>query len=294
MIVILAMAWFVPWKRAVEPASPAGPFADAPVMTVSVSRPARVPGRPVLVPVTADDTMAPRPAATMPEAVASADDAELQKFDPQLMQNSDFEDLVRDRLWLALDELNNPLVRKLGLTVDETGRLKNLIVSNLVMVAAEAGTSLDEGPAAVATAWDEALIRRQPRLDEQLRQLFGARRFAEYEAGREDYAQFNAVKFLDGGKAPLPDARAEQVIAVMQDERRIVGAAAAQAQAENGNMPLSAGDFLQMHELMADRVFGRVQNILDPVELAAFAGLQSQQLRWYCVKMKADSFQPGQ
>jgi hypothetical protein len=233
-----------------------------------------------------------------PVAPAPADESErfLRKFDPKLMENPGMEDLIRNRLWLALDQLNNPLVKKMGLTADETEKFKGLIVDNLVVAVEQAGASSEQGPAAVETAWDNALAARQQDFAVRLRQLLGDARFAQYEAGREDYSQFNGIKFLDGSSTPMADGRVEQIISVMQDERRIVDGAVAEAQAGSA-APLSPEERFQVRELVVARVCDRLYNLLLPEQLAGFGRFQAQQLdgfRARTVRDAAGNSSPGE
>lgn len=214
-----------------------------------------------------------------PVAPEPADENEkfLQQFDPKLLKNPKLEDFIRDRLWLALDQLNNPLIKKLGLSSDEIAAFKELAVSNLVAATEQAETAAGPGPAEVESAIDHALTARQVDFDARLRLLLGDARFAQYENGVEDYSQFNGIKFLDGGSPPLTDARAEQIISVMQSERQKVNAAAVKIENEEA-APLSAGDYLQMQELIVGRTYERLQNVLLPRQLTAFGQFELQQL----------------
>ena len=263
---------FVAWRHTAG-SPPAWPSSHliAPVTAVSPVEMDPFSRRPVERPV-AGGIPASIMVATPSVYVVPVEDADLQRFDPGLMENADFEEIVRIRLWLAEDELNNPLIRKLGLTADELQRLKDLIVDGTVAVSVQAGRAMAQGRPAMEKAWDEAAAAFRPRLDAQWRQVLGESRFAQYEAGREDYAHFNAIKFLDGQQVPLADQRADQVIAVMQDERHVVNAAAAQIQADEAR-PLSTTELSQMQELIAGRAFGRLQNILDRGQLEALGWL---------------------
>lgn len=197
----------------------------------------------------------------------------LQEFDPKLFQISGMEDFIRDRLWLAFDQLNNPLIQKLGLTDDEISKFKNLAVSNLVTATEQGSTATGQSSMATESAIDNALASQQGSFDAQLHQLLGDARFAQYENGIEDYSQFFGIKFLDGNSPPLPNGQVEQIISVMQSERQTVSAAAAQIQTQE-----TADDQLQMRELIVGRAYNRLQDFLSPEQLTAFGQFELQQL----------------
>jgi hypothetical protein len=223
--------------------------------------------------------------APVPVVSPPADEAEpfLRQFDPKLLADPELEDFIRDRLWLALDQLNNPLMQKLGLTDDEIAKFKNLAVSNLVAAAEQGSESMEQGSAATESAIDEALVAQQANFESQLHQLLGDARFAQYENGIEDYSQFFGVKFL-AGNAPLPNSQVEEVVSVMQSERNAVNAAAAKIQAADF-APLTADDYLQMQELIVGRTYDRLTNILPAQQLTAFGQFELQQLDSFRAKV---------
>jgi hypothetical protein len=201
----------------------------------------------------------------------------LLPFNAVFAKNPEGEDIIRNRLWLLLDPLNGPLVKHLGMTADEVEKIKALVVGNLVAAAESAGVFREQGQAGFEAALDRALEARQPGFDIQLCRLLGDVRFGQYQAQREDYSRFNGIKFLDGNGKPLADESVEQIISVMRSERHAVAAAAAQVQAERA-APLSTEERFQARELIAGRVFDRVQNLLSPTQWAVFGELQAQQL----------------
>lgn len=220
--------------------------------------------------------------ASAPPAVAvlaDENEALLLRFDSRLMNNPELEEFMRRRLWLALDQLNNPLIKKLGLTQEETGKFKALIVDNLVAATQQAGEAAEQGPAAAKAALDDALALQQADYDVQLQQLLGDDRFRKYVADEEDYSQFNGIKFLDGNDPPLADERVEQILGLMQNERKIVNAAVLELrESTSGPQPLSADERFQVRQLIDTRVYTRIKSWLPSNELAAFARFQSQQL----------------
>jgi hypothetical protein len=203
-------------------------------------------------------------------------EALLGRFNAKLMDNSELEEFIRTKLWLALDELNNPLVKNLNLTPSETEKFKDLIVNNLIEAAKWSESFLDQGASVVEAEMEGALATERQNFDTQVHRLLGEARYAQYKGYRDDYSQFNRVKFLDGNR-PLSDDQAQEVLAVMAAERQIVFAAA-----ESQQNALSADEQAQrnydIQKTINERVYEQLKGYLSADQLAAFADFQAQQL----------------
>lgn len=201
----------------------------------------------------------------------------LQNLSPRLADDPHMEDMLRDRLWLALDQLNCPLLGSLGFTPVEIEKFKALVADNLI---AAAGRTTPDSPFAVEVQLDAALAMQRAEFDAQLRQLLGDARFAAYAAARQDLARFNRLKFLNP-QEPLTDGQTGDVLAAIATEKQTVNAAAARLWAEEGVDPESASveqqaDWAaQIQELTDQRIYVRLRSLLSPDRLAAFAEYQA-------------------
>ena len=245
-------------------------------------QPAALRDRPVSGHLTAsvDAVAIVEPAAVSPMPIAQLTDecdVFLSKFSSQLTDDPATEDLLRNRLWLALDQLNNPLVMSLGLTANETAAVKNMIIDNLVAAAEQARAKSGADPDAIMAEMDAALVAQQDEFESGIAAFLGHDRFAIYIAGREDYAQFNRIKFLNSSE-PLTDDQTRQIVAVLLDERQRVNSAAAELWAHEGTTPQSApsDQWLQIRRLIGRRVYDRLQTLLSADRLAAFAEFRLQ------------------
>jgi hypothetical protein len=203
-----------------------------------------------------------------PAAAPDEQEVYLARFDPRLTDDSTIEEYLRIRLWLAFDQLNNPLIAGLGLTPAEKEVFKNAVLENLLAATDGAAGRIEQGSDAVKAQIENALAGQQPNLDARLQRLFGAARFTAYLAYREDYGQLNRIKFLKPDE-PLSDAQAEQIVLVMADERQRVNSAAAQLQVEEGDThsPVSPGE---LQQLINERVKARLAGMLPADHFAAF------------------------
>ena len=219
------------------------------------------------------------PAAVLPDGLsapakrpdpAEENEAILARFDSRVMNDPEFETFLRNRLWLALDGLNNPLVKSLNLTPAEQESFKRIIVEDMVHATEQAGGTMDQGVSAAETVFETALRRGQSEVDRKLYQLLGEARYGQYEAYRNDFSQFNRIKFLDG-RQRLTDDQAEQVLAVMVAERQIVMAAVQQVEADAGQ-PASPAERDDEIQAAIDReVYNKVKAYLSPDQFAAFS-----------------------
>jgi len=279
VMVLLAMAGFK-WMRTVRPVFDS-PAAILP--TTSADRDdERRPGVAavqasggIVVSPPSEMPVAGKPVVVRPAPVVPADETEaiLARFDARLMKDSELEDFVRNRLWLALDQLNNPLVKSLDLTSGERESFKNIIVDAMARATESAGVMADDGTSAVEAALETALVREQLDVDIKLYQLLGQARYAQYEAWRNDFSQFNRIKFLDP-EQPLTDDQAQQVLATIVAERQVVTVAAQQVQANAADTSTSVEQNDEIQATIKRQVYEQVKSYLLPGQLAAFSRFQ--------------------
>ncbi len=284
MVLIVAAAVFVSWKKFSRHQAEIIPVAETQLAQISSPQSAKkLPEQTVAIAKTSTQRISVN---TIP-VFKPTDEEEifLQKFDPKLLQNPETEDFIRQRLWLALDQLNNPLMQKLNLSSNEMAEFKNLAVSNLV-TATELAEVTAQNPKMFEGDVDAALDLQRQNFDAQLHLLLGDARFAQYQNGIEDYSQFYGIKFLDGNLSPLPNSSVEQIISAMRTERQTVNAAVAQAA---DGAPLSADDQLQIHELIFGRTYNRVQNFLSPEQFTAFGQFELRQLDLFGAKVSSET-----
>jgi hypothetical protein len=272
--------------RLAEMPAPAGVTPLPPPVELNETRPERNSEMPVAV---ADSQVESAKANPVRIAeVADGNEIFLARFNSKLMDNSELEEFIRSRLWLALDQLKNPLIASLNLTPAETEQFKNLIVSNLAVASDQAAGQLDDGPLAVEDALEKALAANRDNFRAQVAELLGETRFGVYEAYQEDYGQFNRIKFLPGTES-LSDAQAENVLETISNERQTVATAAAfvqEADASGSGQQLSPSETAKQQQaiknLIAERACEKLRGSVSAEQLIALKELQEKPPQTVC------------
>jgi hypothetical protein len=288
LLVAATVALLIRWKQPGEHRTeivtanitPAAPESDASNVVQDISQPANPETTANIEASNTQNTPPELKPVVLPDPTAEHETF-LARFDHKLTDDSDIDELIRNRLWLALDQFNNPLVKSLELTPAETEMFKSLVVDNLVSAAALAIPDIEQGPKAVEAAMNKALTDSRDNLNTKIAELLGETRFAIYETYQGDYAQFNRIKFLNGNE-PLTDPQTEQVLDIILDEKEIVSSAAAQVQAADAaNEQFSAIEQqnqqnAEVQKLINERVYDRLKNILSEDRLASFVEFQAR------------------
>jgi hypothetical protein len=249
----------------------------------------------------AQQTTASRAVAT-PAPAPTSTNAELEaklKGDPQkgglatvldkMRQNPEMKNLIRQQQRMMMDQLYGPLVKKLGLTEEETTKFKDLLADN-AMKAVEKSTALLSGGAATnRTELMAAMAAEQKSQEEQLRGLFGDERFAQYQDYQKtagERMQLNLFKQQSSDLA-LTEAQTEQLLTVMKEEKETAtaggafsdlgqtsGQGAMQAALSNEQMEKT----LAAQEEVNLRVYERARTVLSEEQMNAFGKFQTNQL----------------
>lgn len=210
----------------------------------------------------------------------------------KMMDDPETRKLIRAQQRMVLDQLYNPLVKKLELAPDEAAQFKELLAENM-MKGAEKATSLFGGDSSTnRTEAIKNLAEEQKTFDEQVRGFLGETKYAQYKEYQQtlgERTQLNQFRQQTaGGEAALSEEQTEQLLAIMREEKQAVAAATGQpppgetqdaAQME----ALLSGDgterILQSQETVNRQVLERVKDVLTPAQLESFGQFQTNQLQ---------------
>jgi hypothetical protein len=215
----------------------------------------------------------------------------LGSFLAKLMEDPDTKKMIHEQQRMMLDQLYDPLIKKLDLTPAEAAQFKDLLADNM-MKSAEKATSLlggdgDTNRAAVV----ETMTAEHKDFEEQIRGFLGETRYAQYQDYQQtvgERTQLSQFRQQTTGENALTDRQTEQLLAFMKEEKQAVAAASGQPppgagqDAANLQAMLSGGGvekLLQSQETVNQRVYDRAREVLSPDQLGAFGKFQTNQLQ---------------
>lgn len=210
----------------------------------------------------------------------------------KMMEDPEARKMIRAQQRMMLDQLYNPLLKKLELAPDEAAQFKDLLADNM-MKGAEKATSLFGGDSSTnRTEAIKNLAEEQKTFDEQVRGFLGETKYAQYKEYQQtvgERTQLNQFRQQTaGGEAALNDQQTEQLLVIMKEEKQAVAAAtglpapgetqeAAQMQA------VLSGDgtdkLLQSQDTVNRQVYERAKEVLTPGQLDSFGQFQTNQLQ---------------
>ncbi|HEY5909359.1 MAG TPA: hypothetical protein VJA21_02010 [Verrucomicrobiae bacterium] len=217
--------------------------------------------------------------------------AGLGNFLSKMMEDPDTKKFIRDQQRMMMDQMYAPLIKRLGLTAAEGAQLKDLLAEN-AMKMAEKATSMFGNAGADRAELANTMAAGQKDFDEQIKGLLGEDRFTQYKEYEEtvgDRTQLTLFKQqFSSSDSPISDGQSEQLLALIQEERRSVAATTGQSLPGSGQdqrnleamfSPEQADQLLQSQETVNQRVFERARAVLSPDQLQSFGAFQTNQLQ---------------
>ncbi len=207
----------------------------------------------------------------------------------KMMQDPDARKLVREQQRMMMGPLYAPLVKRMGLTPEETAQFNDMQADHMVAAAGKAFSMFGNDSSANRDGSLNTLAADQKSFDEQIKAFLGEARYAQYEAYQETVPhrmQLNAFKQQAGSDYNLTDPQTEALVTMMKEETKNVAAtvglpldgpekdpAKIKALLAEGKMD----ELLQGQETVSQRVYERARTILSPDQLATFGRFQTHQ-----------------
>jgi len=231
------------------------------------------------------------PASTSGPETNKQDDIQggFGKMVAKMMQDPEMKKFMRNQQRAMLDQMYSPLIKKLGLSADETTAFKDLVADHMVATT-ETATSLFDGTNNMVAIATNAAASEQ-KLDEQLKSFLGEARYADYEQYKQtlgERMQLNMYNQQNSGTLALTEPQQEALLNIMKEEKQNVGVLTGQPTSASGNDPANWQAFmsdeaqdklLQNQETLNQRVYDRARTILSSDQLGAFAEFQTNQLQ---------------
>lgn len=207
----------------------------------------------------------------------------------KMMQNPDTKQFIRNQQRTTVDQLYGPLTKKLGLAPEHAQQFKDMITDNMMKGAEKAQAMFGGSQADRAQAMRE-LAEDQKLAQAEIRSFLGEEAFLEYQdysLTLQERSQLNMFRQQGGGENPISDQQAEQLLAIMSQEKKAVAPELAQAfndqtqPAAGMDAVLSeerAAKMLAAQEALNARISARAGEVLGPEQEAAFLRFQTNQL----------------
>ena len=216
----------------------------------------------------------------------------------KMMEDPEMLKMIRDQQRTMMDSLYSPLVKKMNLTPEEAGQLKDLIADNAMKGASKATSLFGGGSSTNRTEMLNVLSAEQKSFEQQVKEFLGESRYAEYKDYQQtvgERMQLNQFRQQTaGGENALTDQQIEQLLAFMREEKQTLAAATGLPMSadkqEAANLKAMLSDeglqkLLQAQETLSQRVYERATSVLSESQLAAFARFQTNQLQMMRVGM---------
>ena len=212
-------------------------------------------------------------------------------FLARMMEDPDTKKLIREQQRMMLNQLYNPLIKKLQLTPEEAGQFKALLADNMVKGAEKATALLGGGAATNRAEVLAGMTADQKSFEEQVRGFLGETRYEQYQNYQQtvgERTQLNQFRQqFNEDETAITDAQSEQLLILMQEEKKRVAASgqplpgAGQNPANMEAMLSGEGveQVLQAQETVNQNVYERAREVLSEDQLGAFGRFQTNQLQ---------------
>jgi hypothetical protein len=226
----------------------------------------------------------------------------------KMMDDPEMRKLIQHQQKQMMDQLYSPLLKQLKMTPEESDKFKTLLSENTMKMTEHAGSMFGGDGSTNRAAATAAIAEQQKSFDEQMKQLLGDSRYAQYKDYQEtvgERTQLNTYRQLNGsGDSALSDEQTEKLLALMRDEKKNLAAAGQPFMNNNNQDPTAIKQMLEgdgVDKLMAaqeelnQRVLDRAKEILSPSQMNSFGEFQTNQLQTMKMgmKMAGKFFSPG-
>lgn len=209
-----------------------------------------------------------------------------------MMNDPDVKKMIQEQQRAMIEPLYGPLIKQMNLSPEEADAFKKLLTDNM-MKSTEQATSLFAGGSSTNRQEVVAgLTAQQKAFDEEVKAMLGETRYQQYKDYQQtmgERAQLNAFRQQNAmSGAPLTEGQTEQLLALMNEEKKRAAAEGAPQlggggqDAANLEAMLSEDKTRQMlesQELVNQRVYQRAAEVLAPEQLEAFGRFQTNQLQ---------------
>jgi hypothetical protein len=209
-----------------------------------------------------------------------------------MMNDPDVKKMIQEQQRAMIEPLYGPLIKKMNLSPEEADAFKKLL-SDHMMKSAEQATSLFAGGSSTNRQELVAgLTAQQKAFDEEVKAMLGETRYEQYKDYQQtmgERAQLNVFRQQNAmSGTPLTDGQTEQLLALMNEEKKRAAAEGAPQLDSSGQGAANleamlsedkTRELLESQERVNQRVYQRASEVLGPDQLEAFGRFQTNQLQ---------------
>jgi hypothetical protein len=216
------------------------------------------------------------------------DSGAIGKLLAKMMQDPDTRKFIHDQQRQMMDSLYGPLIKQMELVPEDAKRLKDFIADAQMNGAEMAGSMFGGGSANQIEVLNK-LTEAQKESEGQIKAFLGEARYEQYKdyqqtlGERMQLNQFKAQTASDPN--PLTDMQAEQLLAIMREEKQGVAGAAAeplvgqdQTRAQAFLSEEQMENLLESQGIVNQRVTERAQAVLSTDQWESFSRYQTNQM----------------
>jgi hypothetical protein len=210
----------------------------------------------------------------------------------KMMKDPEAQKVIRQQQRAMVDQLYSPLVKQLGMAPDEAEKFKDLVADNMMKTALSSFSMFDASASTNRAEQISQIGNDQKAFDEQVREFLGESGYAQYkdyQASVGERMQLNQFQQQNAGSDhPITDQQAQQLLAIMQEEKKNVAASTGQPVYGSGNDQAKlqamlsseqSDQMIQSMETVNQRVYDRASAVLSPDQMASFGTFQTNQLQ---------------
>jgi hypothetical protein len=238
------------------------------------------------------------PGSPEPAAAAETRQPALGKLVSQMMADPETRKFIREQQRMTIEQLYNPLIKKLALSAEEGAEFKQLLLDRALQSSEKAlglmGGQQGEG----RTQALNELAEDQRKFEEDIRTFLGESRYTEYKDYQEtvgERTQLNMFRQADAAGQTMNDEQTDSLLAIMSQEKRALqettGAIFPGANQDPSAMESllkedQSARAIEAQETLNQRVYERAGEILSNQQLEAFARFQTNQLQMMRLGLK--------
>lgn len=209
----------------------------------------------------------------------------------KMLEDPEMKKMIAQQQRAMVDLMYAPLFKELGLSQQDTDKLKELLLAQQ-MKGVDHATSLfgDKADARAKADAAKAIADAAKQSEDEIKTFLGEERYAYYKDYKESLGermQLNQfTQQLAGGQYPLSAEQQASLLNIMKEERKAMATDFANL-GWSGGQPANPQDalssdkmsqYLDLQQSLGQRVYERARSVLQSEQLDAFGAAQTNQL----------------
>lgn len=209
----------------------------------------------------------------------------------KMLENPEMKKMIAQQQRAMMDTMYGPLFKELGLSKEQTGQFKELLLAQQMKGVEQAGALFgDKSEGKDKAEMTKALTETTKQSEDEIKAFLGEDSYAKYKDYKETLGERMQLTQLNqqlaGGDHPLSGDQQNQLLSIMKEERKALATDFANL-GWAGGQPANPQDIfaedklnqvLDLQQSLGQRVYERARFVLQPEQLNAFGSFQTNQL----------------